>query len=127
MGQCFKLLATAYSTGLKAAVWSQSGYQQTCYSTGLVVTATTSVAVPQPCTIIIGLSSTPEQVPQVIVVAGQSIAKAGVFFSRPADIFPRTDGLDEQANLFNALWQSRLESLNNNDKMVLLALRAAQS
>jgi hypothetical protein len=70
---------------------------------------------------------TPEQVPQVIVVAGQSIAKAGVFFSRPADIFPRTDGLDEQANLFNALWQSRLESLNNNDKMVLLALRAAQS
>ena len=65
-----------------------------------------------------------EQLPQVIVVAGHTVAKAGVFFSRPSDIFPRTDGIDEQANLFNALWQSPLQSLNARDKAVLLALRA---
>lgn len=68
-----------------------------------------------------------EQLPQVIVRSGSAIAKAEVFFSRPREIFPRSDDLDEQANLFNALWQSRLQSLNNSDKLVLAALREAQS
>lgn len=68
-----------------------------------------------------------QQLPQVIVTAGEQVAKAGVIFSRPQDIFPRTDGIDEQANLFNALWQSQLQSLDSRDKALLLALRAAQS
>lgn len=68
-----------------------------------------------------------EQLPQVIVTSGTLVAKAGVVFSRPADIFPRTDASNEQPNLFNALWQSQLQSLDGRDKAMLLALRAAQS
>jgi hypothetical protein len=68
-----------------------------------------------------------EQQPAVIVVIDNSIAKAGVFFSRPQQLFPRADEQAEQANLFNALWQSQLQPLTAIDKSVLLALRAAQS
>jgi hypothetical protein len=64
-----------------------------------------------------------KQLPQVIVVSGTAVAKSSVFFSRPKSLFARSDGLDEQPNLFNALWQSRLESLNARDKAVMLALR----
>lgn len=64
-----------------------------------------------------------KQLPQVILISGKTVAKAGVFFSRPQSLFARSDGLDEQPNLFNALWQSRLESLNASDKAMILALR----
>ncbi|WP_127346046.1 hypothetical protein [Pseudidiomarina mangrovi] len=66
-----------------------------------------------------------EQLPEVLVVIDTAIAKAGVFFSRPQELFPRTDQRDEQANLFNALWQSRLQSLTSRDKAVLMALKEA--
>ncbi len=64
-----------------------------------------------------------KQLPQVIVLSGTAVAKSSVFFSRPKSLFARSDGVDEQPNLFNALWQSRLESLNAADKAVILALR----
>ena len=68
-----------------------------------------------------------EHLPEILVVSGPQVAKAGVFFSRPAELFPRSDKRAEQANLFNALWQSQLQSLNATDKAVLLMLRAANS
>lgn len=68
-----------------------------------------------------------EQLPEILVVSGTAVAKAGVFFSRPRELFPRSDQQAEQANLFNALWQSRLQSLSTTDKAVLIALRAAAS
>ena len=43
-------------------------------------------------------------------------ARAEVHFSRPLDIFPRSDNNGEKANLFNALWEARLVPLTTVDK-----------
>lgn len=43
-------------------------------------------------------------------------ARAEVHFSRPLDIFPRSDRYGEKANLFNALWEARLVPLTTVDK-----------
>lgn len=62
---------------------------------------------------------TPEHWPQVIVRLPKAIAKAGVFYSRPKRWFARKDAQLEQANLFNALWQERLQPLTQRDRAVL--------
>ena len=43
-------------------------------------------------------------------------ARAEVHFSRPLDIFPRSDNNGEKANLFNTLWEARLVPLTTVDK-----------
>ncbi|MGQ4277648.1 hypothetical protein ACQ5ES_11420 [Pseudidiomarina sp. E22-M8] len=65
----------------------------------------------------------PDDWPQVIVSLNDVTAKAGVYFSRPAKLFPRTDGKQEQANLFNSLWQPELMSLTLTEKLLLATLR----
>lgn len=47
-------------------------------------------------------------------------AKARTRFIRPSSLFPRTDSLIENENLFNALWEAFLEPLNSEEKLVLL-------
>lgn len=61
----------------------------------------------------------PEDWPKVIVRLPQATSKAGVFYSRPQRWFARRDEQLEQANLFNALWQERLESLTLRDRTML--------
>lgn len=63
----------------------------------------------------------PADWPSVIVVLPQAIAKAGVTYSRPRRWFPRADGKDEQASLFNALWQSELQGLSQTERLLLTA------
>lgn len=64
----------------------------------------------------------PDDWPQVIVTLNGVTAKAGVFFSRPTQLFPRSDKQPEQANLFNALWEPRLMSLSVSEKVLLASL-----
>lgn len=64
----------------------------------------------------------PKDWPSVIVVLPQALAKAGVFYSRPQRWFPRADGRNEQANMFNALWQSELQPLTARERTIM-ALR----
>lgn len=61
----------------------------------------------------------PSDWPRVIVVLPQAVAKAGVFYSRPKHWFQRRDSKHEQANLFNALWQSQLQSLSQLERGIL--------
>lgn len=61
----------------------------------------------------------PDDWPSVIVVLPQAVAKAGVVYSRPSAWFPRADEQHEQANLFNSLWQSQLQSLSQFERTLL--------
>ncbi len=61
----------------------------------------------------------PNDWPSVIVVLPHAVAKAGAVYSRPGRWFPRADNQYEQANLFNALWQSRLQSLSHLERTLL--------
>jgi|AZIJ01.1.fsa_nt_gi hypothetical protein len=57
--------------------------------------------------------------PSVIIKFDDVFAKAGVRFSRPQSVLPRATKTTEQANLFNALWESELQSLNAPEKLIL--------
>ncbi|MDT7526644.1 hypothetical protein NOG12_11200 [Pseudidiomarina sp. GXY010] len=61
----------------------------------------------------------PSEWPAVIVRFAGAVAKAGVSFSRPSSLFPREDRIQEQANLFNPLWQAELQSLTPQNKLIL--------
>ncbi|WP_258808490.1 hypothetical protein [Pseudidiomarina sp. CB1] len=63
----------------------------------------------------------PADWPAVIVVLPEAVAKASVVYSRPTRWFRRSDGKNEQANLFNALWQSQLQSLSQLERALLTA------
>ncbi len=65
--------------------------------------------------------------PAVIVRFDDVLTRAGVRFSRPRSLFPRTDDRNEQPNLFNALWEAELQSLSMQDKLVLAATNGASS
>lgn len=64
---------------------------------------------------------TPDKWPAVIVVLPKAVAKASVIYSRPTSWFARTDNKLEKANLFNALWQSQLRSLDTLERTILSA------
>lgn len=61
----------------------------------------------------------PDDWPSVIIKFDHVIAKAGVRFSRPLSVIPRRDKRIEHANMFNALWEPELQSLNTTEKFVL--------
>ncbi|MDX1706252.1 hypothetical protein [Pseudidiomarina sp.] len=67
----------------------------------------------------------PANLPAVIVRFDDVVARAGVRFSRPRALFPRSDNRTEQPNLFNALWEGELQSLDIQDKLVLAATGAS--
>lgn len=68
------------------------------------------------------LSSSADRV-IVKVTQGDQVAygKAMTRFNRPTRVFPRSDELIENENLFNALWEAHLKPLNLKEKGVLLA------
>ncbi|WP_194755934.1 hypothetical protein [Aliidiomarina indica] len=46
-------------------------------------------------------------------------SRAKVYFSRPQALWPRPEGMQERANLFNALWQSRLLAVPEYELLIL--------
>jgi len=56
----------------------------------------------------------------------RAAAAAQVYFRRPAELWPRGDGLDERANLFSPFWTARLVDLNAQERAAVLALNTAE-
>ncbi|XTI73768.1 pilus assembly protein TadG-related protein [Acidithiobacillus sp. AC3] len=56
----------------------------------------------------------------------RAAAAAQVYFRRPQSLWPRSDGLDERANLFSPFWTARLVDLNTTEKAQVLALNATE-
>ncbi|WP_308387768.1 pilus assembly protein TadG-related protein [Acidithiobacillus sp. AMEEHan] len=56
----------------------------------------------------------------------RAAAAAQVYFRRPAELWPRSDGLDERANLFSPFWTARLVDLTPTEKAQVLALNIAE-
>ncbi|MEL5848032.1 MAG: pilus assembly protein TadG-related protein [Candidatus Igneacidithiobacillus chanchocoensis] len=56
----------------------------------------------------------------------RAAAAAQVYFRRPAELWPRSDGLDERANLFSPFWTARLVDLSAQERAAVAALTAAE-
>lgn len=65
--------------------------------------------------------------PSIVVIFDDVVAKAGVRFSRPSSLLPRTDNKSEKANLYNALWESELQSLNTTEKLLITQFRSSSA
>ncbi|GEM_PF-1469973 len=56
----------------------------------------------------------------------RAAAAAQIYFRRPHSLWPRSDGLDERANLFSPFWSARLVDLNTTEKAQVLALNTME-
>ncbi|MBU2753197.1 hypothetical protein HFU84_08830 [Acidithiobacillus sp. CV18-2] len=56
----------------------------------------------------------------------RAAAAAQIYFRRPQSLWPRSDGLDERANLFSPFWSARLVDLNTTEKAQVLALNTME-
>ncbi|WP_291511852.1 pilus assembly protein TadG-related protein [Acidithiobacillus sp.] len=56
----------------------------------------------------------------------RAAAAAQVYFRRPAELWPRSDGLDERANLFSPFWSARLVDLTQQERAAIAALNLAE-
>jgi len=56
----------------------------------------------------------------------RAAAAAQVYFRRPAELWPRSDGLDERANLFSPFWTARLVDLSAQERAAVAALNAVE-
>lgn len=65
--------------------------------------------------------------PSIIVIFDEVIAKAGIEYSRPLTIFPRVDKKPEKANLYNALWEPKLQPLSVQEKSVISLFKQAEA